>query len=101
MCSRDGSELIFRSQDGLMSARVSADDGTFRADRPQQIAEGVFSTDQIGIAVSGSIFSDFTPMPDGSGFVVLLGGEGLGGQQSSVTLVTNWFEVLRETLPGS
>ena len=99
--STDGSELIFRSQDGLMSARVSADGGTFRADRPQQIAEGVFSSDQIGVAVSGSIFSDFAPMPDGSGFVVLLGGEALAGQQSNVTLVTNWFDVLNTTLPGS
>lgn len=25
----------------------------------------------------------------------------LAGQQSNVTLVTNWFDVLRETLPGS
>ena len=33
-------------------------------------------------------------------FSVLLGGEGQG-TQSHVTLVTNWFALLKETLPGS
>ncbi|HSN53597.1 MAG TPA: hypothetical protein VLT32_02955, partial [Candidatus Sulfomarinibacteraceae bacterium] len=99
--SRDGSELVFRSQDGLMTASVSTADGSFRAGRPQLVARGAFSGDQVGIAVSGSIFSDFEPMPGDAGFVVLLGGEGLGGAQSNVTLVTNWFEVLRATFPGS
>lgn len=98
--SRDGSEIVYRSQDGLMAAPVSTDDGSFRAGRPQMLTRGGFSSDQIGIAVSGSIFSDFDPMPDGDGFVVLLGGEGQG-LQSHVTLVTNWFDVLKENLPGS
>ncbi len=97
--SRDGSEIIYRSQDGLMAAPVSTDDGTFRAGRPQQLAQGGFSGDQVGIAVSGSIFSDFDPMLDGDSFVVLLGGESKG-LQSHVTLVTKWFDVLKENLPG-
>ncbi len=96
--ARDGSEIIFRSADGLMAAPVSTGDGTFRAGRPQQLAQGGFSGDQVGIAVSGSIFSDFDPMPDGENFVVLLGGEGKG-LQSNVTLITNWFDVLEENLP--
>jgi len=97
--SRTGSEIIFRSGDGLMAAPVSTSDGTFRAGRPQQLAQGGFSGDQVGIAISGSIFSDFDPMPDGENFVVLLGAEGKG-IQSHVTLVTNWFDVLKENLPG-
>jgi hypothetical protein len=97
--SRDGSEIIFRSHDGLMAAPVSTDNGTFRAGRPQELAHGGFSGDQVGIAVSGSIFSDFDPMPDGEHFVALLGGENKGFQ-SHVTLVTNWFDVLKENLPS-
>ncbi len=97
--SRDGSEIIYRSQDGLMAAPVSTRDGTFRAGRPQQLAQGGFSGEQVGIAVSGSIFSDFDPMPGGEGFVVLLGGENQGFQ-SHLTLVTNWFDVLNENLPS-
>jgi len=38
-------------------------------------------------------------MPDGDNFVVLVGAENKG-LQSHVTLVTNWFDVLRENLPG-
>ncbi|MEE4271176.1 MAG: protein kinase [Thermoanaerobaculales bacterium] len=98
--SRDGSEIVFRSGDGLMAAPVSTGDGTFRAGRPERLAQGGFSGDQVGIAVSGSIFSDFDPMPDGENFVVLLGGD-TGGVQSHVTLVTDWFDVLRENLPGN
>ena len=98
--SRDGSELVFRSQDGLMAATVSGDDGTFRAGRPQLLAAGGFSGDQVGIAVSGSVFSDFEPMPDGDNFIVLLGSEAQS-VQSHVTLVTGWFDVLRATFPGS
>jgi len=98
--SRDGSEIVYRSGEGLMAAPVSTSDGTFRAGRPQKLAQGGFSGDQVGIAVSGSIFSDFDPMPGGEDFVVLLGGDNRGFQ-SHVTLVTNWFEVLQQTLPGS
>ncbi|MCU0304093.1 MAG: serine/threonine-protein kinase [Thermoanaerobaculales bacterium] len=97
--SRDGSEIVFRSQDGLMAATVSTVDGSFRAGRPEMLTRGGFSSDQVGIAVAGSIFSDFDPLPSGEGFVVLLGGEGQGSQ-SHVTLVTDWFEALEETLPA-
>jgi serine/threonine-protein kinase len=98
--SRNGSELFFRSQDGLMAATVSGNDGTFRAGRPQQLTSGAFSGDQVGIAVSGSVFSDYEPMPGGDAFIVLLGSEAQN-TQSHVTLVTGWFDVLRTTFPGS
>jgi serine/threonine-protein kinase len=97
--SRDGGEIVYRSQDGLMAAPVSSEDGSFRAGRPQTLTRGGFSGEQVGIAVAGSIFSDFDPLPAGDGFVVLLGGEGQG-TQSHVTLVTDWFDALEETLPG-
>jgi len=98
--SLDGSELIFRSQDGLMAAPVSDNEVTFRAGRPEILTQGDFSADQVGIVVAGSIFSDFDPMPGGESFVVLQGSDDQR-IQSHVTLVTNWFDVLRETLPGS
>jgi serine/threonine-protein kinase len=98
--SKDGSELIFRSEDGLMAAAVTVESGSFRADRPVPVASGGFSKDQIGISVSGSIFPDFEPMPDGENFVVLQGGEGQS-RQTHVTLVTGWFDVLRRTFPDA
>jgi Tol biopolymer transport system component/tRNA A-37 threonylcarbamoyl transferase component Bud32 len=98
--SRDGSEIIFRSHDGLMVATVSTPNGTFNAGRPQPLATGGFSEEQIGVSVAGSVFSDFEPMPGGQDFVVLLGAKD-DSRQDHITLVTGWFDVLRRTLPGS
>ncbi len=98
--SRDGSELIYRTEDGMMSAKISTENASFRAGRPQPLASGGFSNGQIGVSVAGSIFSDYEIMPDGQSFIILQGGEGQT-VQNHVTLVTNWFDVLRNTLPGS
>ena len=98
--SPDGSELIYRDEDGLMSAPVTTQDGSFKSGRPKPLASGGLSTNQGGIAVGGSIFSDYDIMPDGQSFIILQGGEGVGSQ-NNVTLVTNWFDVLRKTFPGS
>jgi len=98
--SPDGSELIYRTEDGLMSAAVTTENGSFRAGRPQPLASAGLSKGQVGIAVGGSIFSDYEITPDGRSFIILQGGEGQT-VQNHVTLVTNWFDVLRDTLPGS
>jgi serine/threonine-protein kinase len=98
--SRDASELIYRTEDGLMSAAVTTENGSFRADRPKPLASGGWQNRQVGIAVAGSIFSDYEITPEGDRFVILQGGDGQA-TQNHVTLVTRWFDVLRETLPGS
>ena len=98
--SPDGSELIYRTEEGLMSATVTIGTDSFRSDRPRPLASGGLSQNQIGVAVAGSIFSDYEITPDGQSFVILQGGERLRSQ-NGVTLVTNWFKVLRDTFPGS
>ena len=50
--------------------------------------------------IAGTYFSDYEIAPDGQSFVVLQGGEGLA-DQNHVILVTRWFDVLKETFPGS
>jgi hypothetical protein len=98
--SPDGTELIYRTEDGLMSSTVTAENGTFRADRPKPLAASALANNQIGIAIAGSIFSDYDISRDGKTFIILQGGEGLASQ-NHIILVTNWFDVLRETFPGS
>jgi len=39
--SPDGSEIFYRSNDGLMSATITTEGGSFRAGRPQPLASGV------------------------------------------------------------
>jgi serine/threonine-protein kinase len=98
--SSDGSELFFRDRNGLMAAPVSSDGDTFNAGRPVEVSTSNFVPDRVGIVVAGSYFPDYGPMPDDSGFVVLFGDE-RRISQDHITLVTNWFGVLKETLPGS
>jgi len=98
--SPDGSEIFYRSDDGLMSATVTTESGSFRAGRPFSLTSGGLSKNQVGIAVAGSVFPDYEITPDGRSFIVLQGGEGQS-RQNHVILVTRWFDVLRETFPGS
>jgi serine/threonine-protein kinase len=98
--SPDGSELIYRTADGLMSAEITVENASFRAGRAKPVSSSALANNQIGIAVAGSIFSDYEITRDGSSFIILQGGEGLASQ-NHVTLVTNWFNVLKETFPGS
>jgi serine/threonine-protein kinase len=98
--SPDGSEIFYRSDDGLMSATVTTESGSFRAGRPLSLTSGGLSNNQVGIAVAGSVFPDYEITPDGQSFIILQGGEGQS-RQNHVILVTRWFDVLRETFPGS
>jgi dipeptidyl aminopeptidase/acylaminoacyl peptidase len=98
--SPDGSEIIYRNADGLMSAAVTTENGSFRAGRPQPLAGMGFSKGVVGIAISGSIFADYEIARDGQSFIILQGGEGQS-RQNHVTLVTGWFDTLENTLPGS
>ena len=98
--SPDGSEIFYRSDDGLMSATVTTESGSFRAGRPLSLTSGALSNNQVGIAVAGSVFPDYEITPDGKNFIILQGGEGQS-RQNHVILVTRWFDMLRETFPGS
>jgi serine/threonine-protein kinase len=98
--SPDGSEIFYRSDDGLMSATVTTESGSLRAGRPLSLTSGGLSNNQVGIAVAGSVFPDYEITRDGQSFIILQGGEGQS-RQNHIILVTRWFDVLRETFPGS
>ena len=84
---------------------------------PITIDEGLNAEREVAVLLQSSLDSWITPdtniqpnpnlpepgfliMPDGESFIILQGGEGLSSQ-NNVTLVTNWFDVLRKTFPGS
>jgi Tol biopolymer transport system component len=98
--SPDGSEIFYRSDDGLMSATVTTESGSLRAGRPLSLTSGGLSNNQVGIAVAGSVFPDYEITRDGQSFIILQGGEGQS-RQNHIILVTRWFDMLRETFPGS
>jgi serine/threonine-protein kinase len=87
--ARNGKELYYRTERGLMVVSVETDGNTFRADKPQNLFEGNF----VYIGSSG----DYDVHPDGR--FVMLQSEELEDitEHSHITMVTNWFEELRRT----
>jgi serine/threonine-protein kinase len=91
--SRDGRELYYRTERGLMVVSVETGGDTFRADKPETLFEGNF----VYLGSSG----DYDVHPDGR--FVMLQSEELEDmtEHSHITMVTNWFEELRRTFAGT
>jgi len=97
----DGSRLLYRTVDGLMSAKVESDVGGFRADRPEEIFTGSFRGGVGGMNVGGLTMADWAAHPSGDRFVMFpAADEGALGIEL-VTLRTNWIEILRAAIEGS
>jgi dipeptidyl aminopeptidase/acylaminoacyl peptidase len=92
--SRDGRELFFRTDEGVMSARVAAEGSSLRAGKPDLVFRGPFLGGIRGLLLPGFNFPDYDVSGDGRRFVVFTG----GGAKRSVTrarVVLNWFDELR------
>jgi Tol biopolymer transport system component len=96
---RDGRELFFRSDEGVMSARVSAEGSSLRAGKPDLVFRGPFLGGLRGLLLPGFNFPDYDVSGDGRRFVVFTGG---GSKRSAARarVVLNWFEELKR-LTGS
>jgi Tol biopolymer transport system component len=89
--ARDGTELFFESEGGLMAVAVDITSG-FRADAPRALFEGRY--------VTGANAPNYDVAPDGEHFVFVRargGDEGGGGGR--LILVENFFEELRRLVP--
>jgi Tol biopolymer transport system component len=96
--SRDGRELFYRTNEGIMVASVDTESATFRVGKAESVFEGTFQGGISGIAVGGFIFRDFAVAPDGQRFVMFPREED-PTSKTSATMVFNWFDELRRTLP--
>jgi hypothetical protein len=61
------------------------------ADKPRQLFDGPF----LSLSIYGSTLADYDVSPDGKRFVMMQGEEQL--RNTKVTVVFNWFEVLKKT----
>jgi serine/threonine-protein kinase len=96
--SADGQELFYRTENGIMVASVETDGDSFRVGKAGQLFEGDFRGGMTGISVFGYIFRDFDVAPDGRHFVMFPDDEDRVSK-THVTVVFNWFDELRRTLP--
>ena len=93
--SRDGRELFFRTNEGLMVAAVDTKGDTFRADRARPLFTGSFLGGLGGVAMPGYSFPDYDVGPDGQRFVMFPGNQQQGFDVTSVNVVSGWFTELR------
>ena len=92
--SRDGKELFFRSADGIMSVRASAEGGSFRASKPEPVFRGAFLGGLRGVTLPGFNFPDYDVSGDGRRFVMFQGGvEKRPATRAKVVL--GWFDELK------
>ncbi len=96
--AKDGSELYYRTDDGIVGVDVQATGDSFGASRPRLIASGNFVGGLGGVAVAGNTFADYDVAPDGR-FVMFpkAGDEAPNIQLARV--VVNWFPELRRLVP--
>jgi serine/threonine protein kinase/Tol biopolymer transport system component len=98
--SRDGRELFYRTDTGIMSAAVEAVGDTLRVGKPHSVLTGAFRGGSAGIGVGGLAFADYDVSSDGQRFVMFPAPAGAGqAEHQHVTLVTHWFEDLARVVP--
>ena len=93
--TRDGRELVYRTNDGIMAASVEAADGSLRTGKPHQLFTGAFRGGIGGIAIAGNTFADYDMTADGKRFVMFPRGAATGEERAGiVTIVSSWFDDL-------
>ncbi|NKB89488.1 MAG: protein kinase [Acidobacteria bacterium] len=96
--SPNGSELFYRSADGIMVVEISAQGGTFSATRPRLLVTGNFLGGPGGLGMDGNTFADYDVAPDGR-FVMFPSAERTNGGVQLARVVVNWFPELTRVAP--
>jgi serine/threonine-protein kinase len=96
--SGDGRSIFYRTDEGIMTAAVEAEGGTFRVDKPKLLFDGSFRGGAQGMAVLGYAFPDYDVSAATGDFVMFPESE-QEGRGAHVNLVLNWGEELLRTLP--
>jgi len=100
--ARDGKQLFYRTDSGIMTTPVEATGETLRVGKPTVAVQGPFRGGTTGIGAGGFTFADYDVSPDGARFVVFPAGSGPGrAEHPHVTLVTHWFDDLARATPSA
>ncbi len=96
--TKEGRELIYRTNTGIMAVTVDGSGQSFSVGKPKPVVEGEFLGGLFGVPVAGFIFADFDVTADGEDFIMFPGTEDQLSQ-THTTMVFNWFDELKKTLP--
>jgi Tol biopolymer transport system component len=93
--SRDGKELVYRTNDGIMAASIDVIGGGLRTGKPHQLFTGQFRGGSGGISIAGNSFADYDMTGDGKRFVMFPRAAATGEERAGiVTIVSSWFDDL-------
>jgi len=93
--SRDGRELVYRTNEGVMAATIEVVGGGLRTGKPRQLFTGQFRGGSGGISIAGNSFADYDMSPDGKRFVMFPRAAASGEERAGiVTIVSSWFDDL-------
>lgn len=96
--SRDGKELFYRSDDGIMSASIESGGDSLRTSKPLRLFSGDFQGGSLGLSIAGNSFADYDVSADGRRFVMFSkAGDNSAERAGIVTLVAPWFDELTRT----
>jgi Tol biopolymer transport system component len=99
--TRDGRELVYRTNDGIMAASIDVADNSLRTGKPRQLFSGAFRGGIGGIAIAGNTFADYDMTGDGQRFVMFPRGAATGEERAGiVTVVSSWFDDLSRAFAG-
>ena len=94
--SRDGRELFYRVNGGVMSVSVEAVGDGVQTGKPTLLFRGDFRGGADGLGITSNVFADYDVAPDGRSFVLFPMSGGTGSDRAGlVTFVSNWFDEIR------
>lgn len=97
--SADGTELFYRTNDGIMVVPVKPSAESFEYGRAELLFEGEFHGGLSGVVVDREDYKDYDVTADGQRFVMFPRAREEEDPTHHVTLVFNWFDELRRLAP--
>ncbi len=96
-----GRELFYRVDDGVMAAAIEGVGDSIRTGKPTRLFTGSFRGGVSGVAIGGNTFADYDVSADGQHFVMFPASDTESTNRGIVTLVTPWFDDLRQTFTST
>ena len=95
--TRNGNELVYRVDDGIMAASIEAADDSVRSGKPLRLFTGKFRGGVSGVTIGGANLADYDVSADGQRFIMFPTSDAEFTNRGIITLVTRWTDELTRT----
>ena len=95
--TKNGRELVYRVDDGIMAASIEATDDSVRSGKPLRLFTGKFRGGASGVTIGGANLADYDVSADGQRFIMFPTSDAEFTNRGIITLVTQWTNELTRT----